>query len=277
MNSRPSASERSETADCLINKIQVLDDVVTDNQIKTRLPHRQGGSERPRVRDVGDQELALPSWELAVAEDWLGKWAMNLMLIDVSTRKFRRAARLPEGDVPAVEVGSFAALRGVVGCARNGWVRIRPASTSWWCRSTASTSVSIVLVAALGIDSEAFRHPLELTVGGNRAQCCAGIDRRLIERGLDPAGPRLSSTARTHSPRRSGITSGATRRSRAARSTLNIMERRSPALHASVRRALRQAGLETRGGGGEKTDPQSRPAPRARRPWRLKKHPRGIG
>jgi putative transposase len=57
--------------------------------------------ERPRVRDLAGQELALPSWEHAVAEDWLGKWAMNLMLINVSTRKFRRAVRLPEGDVPA--------------------------------------------------------------------------------------------------------------------------------------------------------------------------------
>src|SRR5215469_18561489 len=33
----------------------------------------------------------------AVAEDWLGRWAMNLMLINVSTRKMRRAMRLPEG------------------------------------------------------------------------------------------------------------------------------------------------------------------------------------
>jgi hypothetical protein len=55
--------------------------------------------ERPRVRDLEGHELALPSWERAVAEDWLGKWAMNLMLINVSTRKFRRAVRLPEGDV----------------------------------------------------------------------------------------------------------------------------------------------------------------------------------
>ena len=37
----------------------------------------------------------------AVAEDWLGKWAMNQMLINVSTRKFARSVRLPEGDVPA--------------------------------------------------------------------------------------------------------------------------------------------------------------------------------
>jgi putative transposase len=34
--------------------------------------------ERPRVHGLAGQELALPSWEHAVAEDWLGKWAMNL-------------------------------------------------------------------------------------------------------------------------------------------------------------------------------------------------------
>jgi hypothetical protein len=36
------------------------------------------------VRDLAGQELALPSWDRA----------MNLMLINVSTRKFRRAVRL---------------------------------------------------------------------------------------------------------------------------------------------------------------------------------------
>ena len=36
-----------------------------------------------------------------MSEDLLGKWALNLMLINVSTRKFGRAVRLPEGDVPA--------------------------------------------------------------------------------------------------------------------------------------------------------------------------------
>src|SRR4029077_4495073 len=57
--------------------------------------------ERPRVRALDGTELPLPSWERASEEDWLGRWAMNLMLINVSTRKFRRAVRLPEGDVPA--------------------------------------------------------------------------------------------------------------------------------------------------------------------------------
>lgn len=49
----------------------------------------------------GGGEIALPSWETARAEGWLGRWAMNLMLLNVSTRKFGRAVRLPEGDVPA--------------------------------------------------------------------------------------------------------------------------------------------------------------------------------
>ena len=47
------------------------------------------------------KEQALPSWEASVAEDWLGKWAMNQMLINVATRKFARSVRLPAGDVPA--------------------------------------------------------------------------------------------------------------------------------------------------------------------------------
>jgi hypothetical protein len=57
--------------------------------------------ERPWVRDIAGHELALPSWQHATGEDWLGKWAMNFMLLNVSTQKFRRAVRLPEGDVPA--------------------------------------------------------------------------------------------------------------------------------------------------------------------------------
>jgi hypothetical protein len=45
----------------------------------------------------------LPSWIAAAAEDWLGKTAMNLMLIGVATRKIGRAVRLPEGPLPRVD------------------------------------------------------------------------------------------------------------------------------------------------------------------------------
>src|SRR5438876_7406441 len=56
--------------------------------------------DRPRVRSFAGHEVPLPTWTAAQGEDWLGRWAMNLMLINVSTRKFRRAVRLPEGDLP---------------------------------------------------------------------------------------------------------------------------------------------------------------------------------
>src|SRR5271168_1104761 len=49
--------------------------------------------ERPRVRDLAGREFVLPSWDCAVAEDWLGKWVMNLMLINVSTLRRQKAFR----------------------------------------------------------------------------------------------------------------------------------------------------------------------------------------
>lgn len=38
---------------------------------------------------------------MAAQEHWLGRWAMDSVLINVSTRRFGRAIRLPEGDVQA--------------------------------------------------------------------------------------------------------------------------------------------------------------------------------
>ena len=51
--------------------------------------------ERPRLRGLDGKEHALPSWESAVGEDLLSKWAMNQMLINVSTRRFKRSFACP--------------------------------------------------------------------------------------------------------------------------------------------------------------------------------------
>lgn len=59
--------------------------------------------DRPRVRGRDGREMPLPSWEAAQSEDLLGRWVMNLMLINVSTRRFARAVRLPGGDIPAAK------------------------------------------------------------------------------------------------------------------------------------------------------------------------------
>src|SRR5262245_35322037 len=76
---------------------------------------------RPRAHSYDGHEVALPTWTAAQAEDWLGRWAMNLMLINVSTRKLRRAVRLPQGRSAGhcrgrhLEVSGLAPVRGTIG------------------------------------------------------------------------------------------------------------------------------------------------------------------
>ena len=89
--------------------------------------------ERRRVRDIAGRELTLPSWEHATGEDWLGRWAMNPMLLNVSTRKFRRAVRLPEADVPA-PTGS--------GCRSRRFVALSSARLREWLGADLRSSIS---------------------------------------------------------------------------------------------------------------------------------------
>ena len=198
-------------------------------------------------------EVALPTWTAAQAEDWLGRWAMNLMLINVSTRKLRRAVRLPEGDLPVMPGTAPRSQRPRAGswrCRPSGWPSgWRPTCPSWTSWSSRSTGLHIgndlVLVAALGIDGEGHKHPLALIEGAteNAAVVQALIDN-LIERGLDPKVCRLF------------IIDGAKALSKVIRRTFgahtpiqrcqihkarNVIERLPKPLHASVRRALRQA------------------------------------
>jgi transposase-like protein len=209
--------------------------------------------ERPRVRDFAGREVALPIWQQAVAEDWLGRWAMNLMLINVSTRKFRRAVRLPEGDVPAPAgsgVSKSAASRHFVALSS---ARLR----EWMAADLRGLDILVVqidgihisehlvLVAAIGIDSEGVKHPLGLIEGATEhgAVVQALVDD-LIERGLDPTVPRLfiidGAKALAQAIRRSFGPHTPIQRCQIHKAR-NIMERLPKPLHAAVRRALRQA------------------------------------
>jgi putative transposase len=208
---------------------------------------------RPRVRSYDGHELALPTWTAAQAEDWLGRWAMNLMLINVSTRKLRRAVRLPEGDLPALAGDGTSKS-----AASRRFVALSADRLAEWMASDLSEldllviqidglyiGNDLVLVGALGIDADGRKHPLALVEGAteNAAVVQALIDN-LIERGLDPKVCRLF------------IVDGAKALSKVIRRTFgahtpiqrcqihkarNVTERLPKPLHASVRRALRQA------------------------------------
>src|SRR5713226_806503 len=209
--------------------------------------------ERPRVRGLDGKEHALPSWERASEEDWLGRWAMNLMLINVSTRKFRRAVRLPDGDVPAPRGAGVSKS-----ATSRRFVALSAARMKEWIASDLGhldimvvqidgihIAEDIVLVAAIGIDSEGTKHPLGLIEGATEhsAVVQALIDN-LIERGLDPAVPRLfiidGSKALSKAIRRSFGRHTPIQRCQIHKAR-NIMERLPKPLHASVRRVLRQA------------------------------------
>ena len=209
--------------------------------------------ERPRVRARAGGELALPSWTTAQSEDLLGKWAMNLMLINVSTRRFGRAVRLPEGDVPAPE-GAGVSKSAV----SRRFVALSAARMKEWMASDLSRLDLLViqidgmhmvddlmLVGAVGIDGMGDKHPLGAIEGAteNTAVVQALLDN-LLARGLDPTVSRLF------------VVDGAKALSKAIRRTFggdtpiqrcqvhkarNITERIAKPLHASVRKVLRQA------------------------------------
>ena len=188
-----------------------------------------------------------------MAEDWLGKWALNLMLINVSTRKFGRAVRLPEGDVPA---GHGAGLS--KSAASRHFVALSAERMKEWMACDLSRldllviqidgihiADDLMLLAAVGVDGLGGKHPLAVIEGAaeNAAVAQALLDN-LVERGLDPKVCRLF------------IIDGAKALSKAIRQTFgrhtpiqrcqvhkarNILERLPKPLHASMRKVLRQA------------------------------------
>ena len=138
--------------------------------------------------------MALPSWEAALAEDWLGRWALNLMLIGVPTRRFGRAVRLPEGDVlagPGSRVSKSAASRRFVALSAERM-------EAWLAQDLSALGLlaiqidgihlaeELLLIAAVGIDAEGTKHPLGVVEGAteNAAVVQALLDD-LVKRGLD--------------------------------------------------------------------------------------------
>jgi transposase-like protein len=209
--------------------------------------------ERPRVRARDGGEIALPSWEAAMAEDWLGKWALNLMLINVSTRKFGRAMRLPEGDVPATNGAGLSKS-----AASRRFVALSAERMKEWMTSDLSKldllviqidgihiAEDLVLLAAVGVDGVGDKHPLGVIEGATEnATVVQALLDNLIDRGVDPKVCRLF------------IIDGAKALTKAIRQTFgrhtpiqrcqvhkarNILERLPKQLHATIRTALRQA------------------------------------
>ena len=208
--------------------------------------------ERPRVRGLDGEERMLPSWKSAVGENWLGEWAMNQMLIAVSTRKFERSVRLPGGDAPAARgagLSKSATSRRFVALSAarmRQWVATRLDHLDLMVIQIDGVHMAddTLLVAAIGIDATGEKHPLGLVEGATEnAATARALIANLIDRGLDPAVPRLfiidGSKALSTAIRRAFGRDAPIQRCQVHKAR-NILERLPKSMHASVRSVLRQ-------------------------------------
>ena len=207
---------------------------------------------RPRVRDRAGKEVGLESWQALRDGELLLEWALNLMVLNVSTRKYHRAVRLPEGDL-AKAAGDGTSKSAV---SRRFVALSRKKMQAWLASDLSELDLLViqidglavgdnVLVAAIGIDDQGAKHVLAIAEGAteNAATVQALLDN-LTARGLDPEVSRLF------------IVDGAKALSKAIRQTFgaataiqrcqvhkgrNIIERLDVSLHAGVKKVLRQA------------------------------------
>ena len=207
---------------------------------------------RPRVRDRAGKEVSLESWQALRDGNLLLEWALNLMVLNVSTRKYHRAVRLPEGDLAKAR-GDGTSKPAV---SRRFVALSRKKMKAWLASDLSELDLLViqidglhvgdhVLMAAIGVDGNGDKHVLAVVEGAteNTVVVQALIDN-LLARGLDPTLPRLF------------IVDGAKALSKAIRNTFgvaaaiqrcqvhkgrNIIERLPQHLHASVTKALRQA------------------------------------
>ena len=149
----------------------------------------------------------MPSFELLSDPELLHVWAMNLMVLGVSTRKYGRATRLPAdagGDLP-----SAAGDGGSKSAVSLRFVALTRKKLKAWLASPREDLDLLVLqidglhvgdhvmVAAIGIDGGGEKHVLGLAEAAteNRASVQALIDNRLLRnlaRRLEHDAPGVS-------------------------------------------------------------------------------------
>jgi len=151
---------------------------------------------RPRVRSVGGEELALPSWVAMRQEDPLHERAFEQMVVGVPTRKYARSLEeLPEGR------SSYSVSRSSV--SRRFVARTREQITRRLSEPLEGRDFPVilldgtvlgdhVLLVAMGIEADGSKRVLGVVEGSSESeQAGRALLRNLIERGLAVERVRL--------------------------------------------------------------------------------------
>ena len=169
---------------------------------------------RPRVRDRAGKEVSLESWQALRDGNLLLEWALNLMVLNVSTRKYHRAVRLPEGDLAKAR-GDGTSKSAV---SRRFVALSRKKMKAWLASDLSELDLLVVqidglhvgdhvLMAAIGVDGNGDKHVLAVVEGGDgehgrrpgldrqsprqgaRSDTAAAVHRRWRE-GTQPSDPK---------------------------------------------------------------------------------------
>lgn len=153
---------------------------------------RKVAVERPRVRSVADEEIALPTWGAFSGDDLLDEMAFDRIVAGLSTRNYQ-AGLEPVGDVDAKGTSKSAV-------SRRFEARTRAALSELMNKDLSELDIYAIVadgedvgdhtvVVALGIDRQGQKHPLGLREGSTENEAvCTALFRDLVERGLDFSG-----------------------------------------------------------------------------------------
>lgn len=144
---------------------------------------------RPRARTRDNQEVILPSWSAFSSDDPLNDRAVEQMVIGVATRKYARSLEpLPE-ELNESGTSKSAVSRRFVAMTGN---RL----DEWLHRDLSSlrlvalfldgiTIAEHVVIVALGLDQDGYKHVLGLWEGATEnTTCCKALLQNLVDRGI---------------------------------------------------------------------------------------------
>ena len=156
--------------------------------------------QRPRVRDHAGKEVGLESWQVLRDGNLLLEWALNLMVLNVSTRKYHRAVRLPEGDLAKAR-GDGTSKSAV---SRRFVALSRKKMKAWLASDLSELDLLViqidglhvgdhVLVAAIGVDGNGDKHVLAVVEGAteNTVVVQALLDNLLARGARSDAAPAV--------------------------------------------------------------------------------------
>ena len=162
---------------------------------------------RPRVRDRAGKEVSLESWQALRDGNLLLEWALNLMVLNVSTRKYHRAVRLPEGDLAKARgdgTSKSAVSRRLVALSRKKM-------KAWLASDLSELDLLViqidglhvgdhVLMAAIGVDGNGDKHVLAVVEGATENT----VRRPGLDRQSPRQGARSDAAAAVHRRWREG-------------------------------------------------------------------------